>query len=123
MLLPPLRQFRRNRRPARRPPAPALLGATYVAGTSLTLVFDRAIDVSALVGGVILVDDGPGGAQYEATLGAVLVDPQTVRLALIDLTGFAGPDVRLNAAAGNGIAPAGGGAAWAGVTDLLLPYP
>ena len=122
MLIPVVPQLHRRRR-SKAAPALTLVRATYVSGTSLTLAFDRPIDVSALVGGVILVDDGPAGTQYEATLGAVLVDPQTVRLALIDLTGFAGPDVRLNAAAGNGIAPAGGGAAWAGVSNLLLPYP
>lgn len=123
MIHPALNPFRPRRGRLRPPDTLTLVRATYVAGTSLTLTFDRPIDITALDGGQVVVSDGPSGMKYDGAAGAALVDPQTVELSLADIDGYAGPDVRLTAGATTGIAAADGGPAWAGASNLLLPYP
>src|SRR5688572_23853400 len=88
MLLPAIPPFRRRRgRPGRNaPPAPpppaalTLVEALYSDIPALIrLTFDRAIDITALDGSQITVDDGESfGTLYAATGAAVLVTPQAV---------------------------------------------
>jgi hypothetical protein len=126
VIVPPL-AFRRRRGRARltAPAALVLVGAVYDASAPrVTLTFDRTIDVAALDGGQIIVVDGAiAGALFAAQGTATLIDPATVEIGLVDLTGWSGPGVRLNAGPGTGIVAASDGGTWAGVANLLLPFP
>ena len=124
-------KLRKNDRPARRkatiaPPAtpPTLVSAAYDEGNSVTLTFDRAVDVAGVVGSAIRVNDG--GGEVDATLnatGAVAVlSPTSVRLGLVHAGPPTGPGMTMTATAGNGIVAVNGGAPWAGVTELTLPF-
>ena len=135
MLLPPLPLIyrRRARRSVRRkppaPPGPAalvLVSAVYTSGDPswVTLVFDRAIDLSGLNGAAIVVNDAVETfTRWDATGVVSLLNPVTVEFTLFPI--FFGPSgpLRMDASAANGIVAAGDGGAWAGVTNLLLPFP
>ena len=130
MLTPLAHPFRKRRgaggRP-HRPPVPVPPGPLTLVAAScsdspvLTLTFDRPIDVSAMVPGLIRVDNGILTSSYVGWLTPTLADPRTVEVQLNGLGDYFGPDVLLTAAAGNGIVAADDGAAWAGCADLELP--
>ena len=102
----------------------SLVAATYEEVVSVSLTFDRAIDIAALDGGQITVDDGAvAGILYAATGVATLTDPQTVRIELVEIGLSSGPGTRLTASAASGIAAVDDGGTWGGVADLELPFP
>jgi hypothetical protein len=109
------------------PPATALslVQATYQSAVpSIRLAFDRAIDVSGLVGTQIVIADGSiSGLRFDAQGDVTIINPSTVEIGLVDIEAWAGPDVRLTAGAGSGIVAVDDGGTWAGVTNLLLPFP
>ena len=129
MLTPPPVKYPRRRRRRLRPrssPPPAALTLASAIETEgvLTLAFDRAIDIGALDGSQIIVDDGAiTGTQWQAVGAATLIDPATVEIGLVEVGPWAGPDMRLSATAGTGIVAADDGGTWAGVSDLELPFP
>jgi hypothetical protein len=90
----------------------------------VTLAFDQAIDIAGLVGSAIVVN-APIVTEWEyvATGPAVLEDPSTVRISVVELAPASGDVVLLTAEADNGIVAAIGGAPWAGVSEVGLPYP
>jgi len=101
-----------------------LVAATYEEVVSVSLTFDRPIDIAALAGGQITVDDGAvAGVLYAATGVATLTDPQTVRIELIEIGLSTGPGTRLTASAASGIAAVDDGGTWGGAADLSLPFP
>ena len=100
-----------------------LVSATYDVKTSVTLQFDRAIDISALDGSQIKVSDDSVPGEFIATGTVTLLDPQTVRIRLNNFDSTSGPGVHLNVSADSGIVAVDDGAAWGGVTDLVLPFP
>ena len=96
------------------------MSANYVAATSLTLTFDRAIDISGLYPSGVSVWDG--SVSYGGTVGE-LVAADTVRLDLT-INGDASSDVpTLYTGPANGIVAAGSGEPWEGVSGLVLPFP
>jgi hypothetical protein len=99
-----------------------LVAAGYEGDAALELTFDRAVDVSGIVFGVILVDDGILQSQYVASAVIDQPSPAAVMLELVGVQDYEGPDVRLKVAGGNGIVAVEDGAAWAGVSDLSLPF-
>ena len=106
------------------PAALTLVAATYEEVVSVSLTFDRAIDIGALAGGQITVDDGAvAGILYAATGVATLTDPQTVRIELSEIGLSSGPGTQLNASAASGIVAVDDGGTWGGVADLELPFP
>jgi hypothetical protein len=130
MLIPTIPIFRkrhgRERPPARVLPL-SLVQATYLSGgeggPAIRLAFDRAIDVSGLVGTQIVIADGSiNGLRYDAQGDLTVIDPQTIEIGLVDIESWAGPDVRLTASAASGIVAADDGGTWAGVTNLMLPF-
>ena len=134
MLLFPSPRFRKRRGHAKRKPptppppaAPTLVSAIYEGDDSpelLTLGFDRAVDTSGLVGTAIVVRDGALNARlYKATGPITRPDAMTVRIQLVDNGPIVGEDVQLTASSSNGIVAVDGGAAWSGVTNVVLPYP
>jgi hypothetical protein len=108
------------------PPALTLVQAIYptdVSGT-IDLKFDRAINVDAFDGEQVIVKDGTLlGAICNCAGPAELQDAQTVRLYLVNLEDYLLPNQLLSATGASGIVAADDGAAWAGVTDVALPFP
>ena len=129
MLLFPVARFRKRRGKTRRvppaPPAPlTLVSATYdEAVPSVTLTFDRPVDITGFVGSAVIVDDATfTGLRYDGTGGAALGGAATVVVTLISIADPTGVAVTLDASAGNGIVAADDGGPWEGVSDLSLPF-
>lgn len=100
------------------------MSATFATSSqALTLTFDRAIDISAMVGSAIIVDDNlTTHLKWAANGAATLSDPRTVHVVLGLIGPAGGSGVALSAVAGNGIVASNDGGAWAGVTGLALPF-
>ena len=125
-IIPAKRRVRRKRKqiPSTPPAALNLVAAEYEEGIAVLLTFDRAIDIAALDGAAITVDDGAViGSLFDATGTATLIGPAIVRLELEDIGPSVAPDVRLSASAGTGIVAVDDGGAWGGVSDVALPFP
>jgi hypothetical protein len=125
-LIPFLR--RRQKRPVPAPLAAlTLVGAIYEGDDEprlLTLTFDRAIDTAGLAGAQITVRDGGLNERiYNATGAVTRPSASSVRIILVETGPVAGDDVRLTATGSNGIVAADDGAAWAGVSNVVLPFP
>jgi hypothetical protein len=128
---PPFRKSRRlaKRKPPSAPPTPValtLVSAEFIAidGTFLRMTFDRAIDIAAMDGSAVVVDDTVNlGQRFVATGAATLESPTTVHVVLVEDGDATGTGTTLTAAADNGIVAVDDGGTWAGVTDLVLPYP
>jgi hypothetical protein len=100
-----------------------LVSAVCDESPSLTLVFDRPVDVSAIDVALFRVDDAVLTSSYVGYAAPIVVSPTTVQILLNGIGDYDGPGVILTAAPGNGIVAAGGGPAWAGAVDLELPFP
>ncbi|MEA2710800.1 MAG: hypothetical protein QOF78_3401 [Phycisphaerales bacterium] len=107
------------------PVALVLVSAGYVdVDGTLTLGFDRAIDISGLAGNQITVDDQPLGVRWVASGAATLISPMTVRIEMIEDGGIPdGDDVLMNASAASGIVAVDDSGTWGGATNLLVPFP
>jgi hypothetical protein len=119
---------RKRRAPGATPPGPAtltLIAATYDTGTlTLSLTFDRAVNIDALDGAAITVDDPVfHEASYPGDGGAVLVTPDTVEIALGLPLAPTGTVQTLTATAANGIVAVDDGGTWPGVVEVALPFP
>ncbi len=122
---------RRRRQVVSSPPTPAppvglvLVAAVYEEATWVRLTFDRAIDVTGLIGSAITVDDGDlSGVRWQATGPSVtMINPTTVRIELTEFDPFAGAGIQLDATSANGIGAVDDGGMWGGVTDVELPFP
>jgi hypothetical protein len=134
MLNPTLSPFRprrgqrqkRQSPPRPTPPALTLVAAEYNHDVDrvVILTFDRAIEIGSMDGGQIVVDDGNDlGLKFKATGAATLDGPAVLRVVLEDDGDATGVETTLTAGGGNGIVAADDRAAWAGVTDLNLPFP
>ncbi len=124
----PLIPFIRRRRRQPRAVAPAalmLVAAEYQEGVWVRLTFDRPIDISAMNGSAITVDDGPlsGTLWVGLEVSGTLIGPATVQIELEPYDPSSSAQTLLNAAAGTGIVAVGDAAAWAGVSDVELPFP
>ena len=100
-----------------------LVSATYVQGASVTLTFDRAIDIAGFDGSVVIVRDAAEALLFDATGGAELLSPAVARLTLVPVEGDSTPGVTMNASPTNGIVAVDDGGTWAGVSELPLPWP
>ena len=121
----PARRHRKRRanQPAATPGALTLVSASYDQATvSLTLVFDRPVEIGSFDGSQILLQDQPAENTYIGA-SATLLAPATVEIALVQHDTCEGSSILLTASADNGIVAAGDGTPWAGVTDLVLPFP
>jgi hypothetical protein len=58
----------------------------------------------------------------DGTGGAELVSEAVLQLIMVSIGEASGSDVVLNAAVGNGLVAQSDATAWAGVTDLVLPF-
>jgi hypothetical protein len=123
-IVPPSFRKRRSstkRKPPAVPSAPVLVAATF-SGT-LGLTFDRAVSISGFVPFLVVVFDGNDGLEYGGTAEATQPGgPNTVEIGMIENGEYPGTGVLLTVTSGAGIVAAEGGAAWAGVTGLGLPF-
>ena len=103
--------------------APVLVSASFEASDPLlTLVFDRAVTQSGpFEAPSVVVRDGD--QVYNGAGGVTQVDPVTITVGMVFEDTQPGTGTSLTATAGTGIESVAGGVAWAGVTDLSLPYP
>jgi hypothetical protein len=92
-------------------------------GLFIELTFDRAINSSGLNGSQIRVDDQLQGHWYLATGTVIVLSPTSLRIFLTLGGSTSGPADLLNVSAGNGIVAVNDGGAWAGVTNLAMPFP
>ena len=131
MLLPKTSQYRRRRwRPqgAQTKAAAALTleSAAFAfvgPGGTLTLAFDRAIDLSAFDPSQVTVQDPAGTGWAYAGTGVVdTPDPQTVVVEMGQTTEAAGTLETMSATGATGIVAVDDGAPWGGVSNLELPY-
>src|SRR5437667_3907630 len=134
MIIPILPKKHRKRPPKVRKPsttpgpvALTLVSASFIAPPmppGLVLTFDRAINVEGVVGSEFQVDDDVfTGNQYVGDPDGAGVGGATMSLVL-DVAGSAsGGQVLLTVGAANGIVAVDDGGTWAGVTDLVLPFP
>lgn len=120
---------RRRRHGVPSSPAPAgpllLVAATYDAdGPKATLTFDRAVNVDAFDGTQITVNDPiVQAATFNGAGGAVLVSPTTVDVMLTNFDLPSGSVITMSATGMTGIVAVDDGGAWAGATDMELPFP
>jgi hypothetical protein len=109
------------------PPPPAALvlqSATFNSTEpSVTLAFDRAIDIAAIHMSAFRLADGPDEQFYNGIGDASLVSPTTVKVMLESIGSSSGADVLLTVLANNGIVAVDDGGHWLGVVNRALPFP
>jgi hypothetical protein len=109
-------------------PAPAalmLVAASFdTVGVTALLTFDRAVDASGFVADQVTVIDGVTNAsKYGGVGAATVISPTTIRVALDWIDDGPLGAVTLTATGLTGIVAVDDGGTWAGVTDLVLPFP
>lgn len=130
LVLPPV-PFRRRRGRVKTAPVPPpgaplmLVSADYnESDATLTLQFDRAVNIAALNGAAITVRDGSiDNAIYNGISAVSMIDPRTIYLTLVSVGPYNIPGVTLTVTAQSGIAAANDGGTWAGATNLAVPFP
>jgi hypothetical protein len=129
MLIVPPAKYRRQRGRVkeRQPMGPVplvLVSASYDSGGGfVVLQFERPIDVSGLNGSLVQLNDPASDLLFAGTNGTVMLDASTVQIGLSMIEDADEPGVVLNVLAGNGIVVVDDGTAWAGVSELGLPFP
>lgn len=120
--VPPKARKRSRRIPPPHPvQGPVILDASFEDGT-LTLDFDRDVSLAHFTAATIVVND-PGSSLIFVGVSAVVAAGATVVVTTTDTGPSSGTQTTLTAAANNGIAAVSGGGTWAGVVNLVLPYP
>ncbi|MBC7785571.1 MAG: hypothetical protein H7144_17190 [Burkholderiales bacterium] len=115
---------RKTQTPSVPVPLPVLVAAVYSeVDLTITLTFDRAIDYTAFDGTQVQVfDPVDNNQQYLGTGGVIFMAADTIEVQLVSTGAYAGDFIHLDATAATGIVANDGGA-WAGVLDLVLPFP
>ena len=133
--IPPPKFVKRSRLPKSKgsalptpPPVQALtlVAATYDPdiGPTLRLTFDCAIDIDALDGQQIVVDDNANlNLKFDAVGVATLESPTRVAITLEEIDVGTGEGITLDATTDSGIVAVDDGGTWDGVTELALPFP
>ena len=125
---PPRRLRQDKRRPATTTPTPpatlTLIAASFDDATeTLALVFDRAIAIAEYGGAQTFVNVPSVGVLYLADGRTTLSpDGRTLASECESLQPATAPAAWLSVPAASGIVDAATGAAWAGVTELALPF-
>ena len=101
-----------------------LVAAEFGEATWVRLTFDRPINIAALVGPQVTIDDAPiTEFRWAGTATATLLGPAIVRIDVALAGPASGPGTTLTASAATGIVAVDDGGTWAGVSDLPLPFP
>lgn len=124
-LTPPAR--RRGTKTRAKKPAPLTLqSATFNEGGWVRLTFDRPVNaasVAAMVVTSVVVEDGDTGDRFQGSGTPALFSPTTVQVNLTSTGPTPVPDTRLTAGPATKLAAADDGGAWAGVSNVRLPFP
>src|SRR5688500_8380559 len=133
MLLPAPPLYPRKRKPRprakRTPPPPPVTGPVLVSAswdvgaTLLTLTFDRAVNATGLQPDSIVVVDGGAVTEYRCNGDVGQPTPESAEILMAEFGEFTGSGIAMNATGGTDIVAVDGGAEWAGVTNLELPFP
>ena len=121
----PPRVHRKRKQRATSSPVSALvlIAAAYEPGAYVELTFDRAIDIAGFVPSTVLVSDGDVmGFFYQGSDESFLMGPTTLRVMLVGIEEGAPSGVTMTAGASNGIVASDDAAAWAGASDVTLPF-
>ncbi len=126
MLMFPPTNFRKRRRVTKtKATVPLVLQAAVYdpVGLTLTLTFDRAINISSMISAAIVVNDPvTNNRQYIPAGSSVMLTPAEVRFGLFFVGNASGSVTTLNAVSSNGIVALTDPGKWAGVSALALPY-
>jgi hypothetical protein len=90
---------------------------------SVTMQFDRAIDVSAMDVTTIRVGTVATGALYQGMDGPIVADARTVQVNLTVIDTYPETNVKLFASDQTGIVAADDGGTWSGTGGTGLPFP
>ena len=109
------------------PPAALTLTAASAAisddSASVTLQFDRAIDVSSMDVTAIEVGTISTAQLYQGTDAPIVVNSRTVTVNLVAIDSYEETNVKLFASDASGIVAVNDGGMWAGTGGLNLPFP
>ena len=132
MLLPAPPLFPRKRKPPAKPKrtappapgAPVLIAATYLASTWVRLTFDRPVTfTSPIESDELFVNDEPGTETLWVGSVITALGAAQIEVSLLEYDPGSGTETTLSASATTGIVSAFDGTAWAGVTNVELPFP
>src|SRR3954447_20055223 len=87
------------------------------------LTFDRPVGIAAMDPTKVVVDDSDDGLRFRGSGTPTLLAPAVVRVTLTNLGAIEAPVTLLTAGAPTGIVADDNAAQWAGVTNLVLPFP
>lgn len=105
------------------PAALTLVAATYDSVHHVVdLTFDRAVSVAGADPNQFLVDEASGD-RYRGSGAPTLIAPAVVRVTLAPSGPVIVPETVLIAGPDTHLAAVDDGGTWAGVTNLVLPYP
>ncbi len=122
MLIVPLFFKRRKRRVTIAPAGPVLLSADFSPDyLTLSLYFDRAIDVAVFDPSKIVVADGTSSMKTYAAAGAYSIVSETgIEITMIETGDYIEAASVLNAAPGNGIVASSDASPWLGAADFVI---
>src|SRR3954466_6213555 len=126
ILIPnPTRRRPPEHRVKAKPPAALTLVAVAfdAVGHRVDLTFDRPVSIAAMDATKVVVDDSDDGLRFRGSGTPTLLSPAVVRVTLTVLGAIEAPVTLLTAAAPTGVVADDNAAPWAGVTDLVLPFP
>ncbi len=120
---------RTGRKPRPTPPtpvagAPVLVAAEYLASTWVRLTFDRPVSFTTpFESDELFVNDGPStGIIWVGSLVTAL-GPNQIEASLLEYDPSGAMETTLSASTTTGIVSAFDGTAWAGVSNVELPFP
>lgn len=120
----PPKKFQKRQPKPRTARALTLTAATYQSATSVRLTFDRPVTFAEVDVTAVTVDDGvTTGTLFRGTGVATLIAPDTVEIALVGVGMATMTGVYLSVTDGTQIVAVNDGGQWAGVPELLLPFP
>ena len=106
------------------PVGPVLIAATWETDSFVLLTFNRDVELSESADpSQLRVDDQSGTGWAFVGTESTLAGPQQVHVEITHSGSAVGTGVKLTVGEGFGVLAAEGGAAWAGVSDLALPFP
>ena len=127
LIIPPPKNYRPRRRPAKKrvrvvSPTPVLVKVWYETALNVTMEFDRDVDVTNFDSTTVRINDADYGDLFEGKPFIGVLAPNRIQVSIQQLGMATGSGVRLTVPEGNGLVAASDGAAWAGVTDVVIPF-
>ena len=125
MSLPSIQPPRQRAHHKRRPAASLVMIAAQFrvgGGGSITITFDRYIDIAAINPGAVRVVDGVTTLMSYVGSSAIAFGPGTVKIFCTSTGSVPAGTQILNAGANSGIVAVNDGGTWAGAVNVGLPF-